>query len=377
MSRVTKLPPPLSTSRPITIENLIDKSLGARKLEVCSVLINGIYKPTKPEKTLSIGRKIYNIRRAIEHHSKKNHRDDILKIYYTRLLAQYSDGQSTVNKAEDIIKDEHQFYSTTLFSTLLLDVVELQAHLNLIHCINDYQSINHPDNLQLKVRNFPNSISEVLELLPFPRDLLSDKILELEHTRFRVYTNVFENVRNIYCLEHGVTLEDIDVEDQSVIYKQIPSGHIIPFSYGKLPYRTRNKKTRSEVAEYIIKYDSTKLLTTHLKLSPWINSMSELMIQQLNCVERIKLALAGIRIELNSCKDNLCICKTAIFRRLQLAGGCNDLDYQKLITTYRFCANSICLEQIGKEINVDKAAIPLSFSHRVIPWHTLNRGSII
>lgn len=377
MSRVTNIPPPLSTSRPITVENLIDRSLGAKKLAVCSVLINGIYKPIKPQNKLSVGRKVYNIRRAIEYHSKKDHRDDIIKIYYTRLLAQYSDGQSAVNRAEDIINDERRFYSTTLFSTLLLDVVELQAHLNLIHCINDFQSTNHPENLQLRVRKFPHSISEVLELLPFPRDLLSDKILELENTRFRIYTNIVENLSDLYCLERGVNLEDINVEDKSVTYRKIPNGHIIPFEYGLLPYKIRSKKTRSEVAEYVIKYDSTKLLTTYNKISPWTSSIPEQIIKQLTCVERIKLAFAGVRIELNSCNDNLCICKSAIFRRMQLTGGCTDLDYQKLITTYRFCAYSICLEQIGRYIKLDKPAKSLTFSHRVIPWHTLNRGSII
>lgn len=372
---MTHASPPPSTSRPITIEKLIDKSIGSKKLKACSVLITGIYRPKK-DKTLSLGRKIYNIRRAIEYHSKKDHRDEIMKIYYTRLLAQYSDGHSAISRAEDILKDERQFHSTTLFSTLLLDVIELQAHLNLTFCINEFQSINHPENLQLRVRRLPTDLTSVLELLPFPRDLLSDNILRLENTRFRVYTNIIENLHTLYCLEHGVTIEEFNIDEKSASYRTIPKGHIVPFTYGKLPYSIRNRRTRSDVADYVIKFDSTKLLTTYSKLTPWTTAIPELVINKLNCVERMKLAFAGVRFELNSCKDNLCVCKTAIFRRMQLVGECSDLDYQRLIVTYRFCAYAICFED-NNEDNLSKPAIPLMVSNSVIPWHALNRGSII
>lgn len=372
------LPPVKSTYRPITIEDLISSSLGAEKLEICSVMLSGVYKPTKPEKKISVGRKIYNIKRAIAYHSRKDHRDDILKIYYTRLLAQYSDGENAIQRATEMLKDEEKFHSTTLFSTLLLDVVELQAHFNLIHCINDFQAFNHPSNLQLKVRQSPTALHEVIEILPFPRDLLAKNIQALENTRFRVYTNIYENLPYLYSIEQGATIDE--VFEESIKYKELPKGHVLTYDYGKLPYSIRAKATRSEVADYCIRFDSHRLFETYKKISPWTNTISESAIARLNCVDRFKLSVAGVRNEMKSCKDNICICKTAIYRRMQLVGGCNDLDYQKLTATYRFCAYAVCLEQVAhrmSDINLNLPSIPLTLSKKVIPWHLINRGSII
>lgn len=374
MDNMTILPPIKSTSRPITIKALINESLGAKKLEICSVLLSGVYKPANPEKKISVGRKIYNIKRAIEYHSRKDHRDDILRIYYTRLLAQYSDGSTAVHRAEQIIRDEEKFHSTTLFSTLLLDVVELQAHFNLLHCINDYQSYNHPDNIQLKVRKSPTTLKEVFEPLSFPRDLLAKNILELENIRFRIYVNITAMLPYLLCTEKGVEIEDVE----SITYRKIPQGHILKYDYGQLPYEIRNRKTRSEVTDYLVKFDSHRLSETYSKIQPWTDTIPESILKHLTCYDRLKLNAAGVRLDLESCKDNFCICKTAIFRRMQLVGGCNDLDFQKLITTYRFCAYALCFERCGyrdEPINLDIPAIPLTLSKRVIPWHTLNRGS--
>lgn len=376
MSRMTQLPPVNSTIRPITIENLLAKTLGARKLEICSVMLSGVYKPTNPQKKLSTGRKIYNIKRAIAYHSKKDHRDDILKIYYTRLLAQFSDGSLAVNRAEEILLDEQQFFSTTIFSTLLLDIVELQAHINLLNCINDFQETNHPNNLQLDIRKCPRGLDEIFELLPFPRDLLADSILNLEERRFRVYTNVSANLSHLYAISKGLTIEAFD--EESITYRELPKGHVISFNYGRLPYNIRDKRTRSEVIEYTVNFDNEKLSDTYSKLKPWTSTIPEGVIMKLNCFDRVKLIAGGTRFELNSCKDNLCICKTALFRRIQLLGGCSDLDFLKLLTTYRFCSYALCFDKYySKEDNIDKVpAISLSVSG-VIPWHALNRGSII
>lgn len=361
-----------STSRPITIDKLINSSLGASKLELCSVLLSGVYKPVKLDKRISLGRKIYNIRRAITYHSKKDHRDDILKIYYTRLLAQFSDGTQATSLATDMLRDEERFHSTTMFSTLLLDVVELQAHLNLVNCINEFQSTNRPSNLQLRTQSTPQSLSQIIELLPFPRDLLSEDILRMEGLKFRVYTNVLMTVHHLYCIERGLTIQEFDTD--SITYKQLPKGHILTYEYGSLPYEIRNKRTVSDVSEYVIKFDSHRLSETYNKLRPWTDTIPESILKHLNCVEKLKVSIAGIRIDLQGCKNNICICKTAIFRRMQLVGGCNDSDYQKLTTTYKFCAYAICLEEIN---NLNSPAITLAMSEKVIPWHKLNRGSII
>lgn len=375
MYKVTINPPARSTQRPITIDDILSHSLGAIKLEICSVMLSGVYKPTKPEKHLSVGRKIYNIKRAINYHSKKDHRDDIIKIYYTRLIAQYSDGSQAVNRAEDIIRDTERFHTTTLFSTLLLDVVELQAHLNLLHCINEYQSVNHPDNLQLQVKSYPTSINQIFELLPFPRDLLAESILRLEFKRFRVYTNVIAQAPYLYCLQNGVTLESYNKD--SVEYRKIPKGHVLKFDYGKLPYEIRNRRTRCDVIDYLVEFESGRLSTTYTKMVPWTNTIPESVVKHLSCVDKLKVAASGIRLELESCNYNLCICKSAIFRRMQLCGGNNDLDFIKLMTTYRFCTYALCLDQQNPIENLNRPAIPMALATSVIPWHAINRGSIV
>lgn len=370
------LPPVLSTATPITIKHLLEeRRLGAVKLEICSVMLSGVYQP-KREKTLSVGRKIYNIKRAINYHEKKGHRDDILKIYYTRLIAQFSDGvESVLFRTEDLLRDEQKFFTTTLFSTLLLDVVELQAHFNLLHCIADYQAYNHPDNLQLTVYNgVPQSISELFELLPFPRSLLSESVKKLEGTRFRIYTNITELATRLYCLERGKTIEEL--ESDKITYRAIPKGHILSFDYKKIPYEYRNKKTRSEVIEYVVSYDDTQLFETYSKIKPWTSTISQFAAKYLTCCDKIKASAAGIRLQLDGCSKNLCICKTALFRRMQLLDGSSDLDFQKLIATYRFCAYALTLERriVGRQpAQLDYPATSLAFTGRVIPWHAINR----